>query len=720
MLVANSAANGPSPAGNANVPEPRQRGASAGARPPALSRQRARASSGDMENQPRAANSLLLLPTRTRSSAIAGKPPLGPSNPATVARAGTHGGNASSSSSTASGAAGGAAAAARVVKRARSLSLPLDWEERERLQQSRAVATSAAAALPFTQNTSLHADPAHLASSSPPSSPLSNSTTSSTSVPYQTGASRLPLSGSMRESLLVASTAVAAVPKTTSPFSCCGPLGTAPACAADAASGATPSGGPLHVCADNADEARTASLAQDPAREAGDPQPCIICYGGFSAKRPPVRIPCESNCNDAPVHAKCIFEWKETKRPFTLSPSSCPLCRGALSEMDYTPPDPLHTASLVRFSYRKSFVSRPVPRTAGMVRCYIRAVREDTVLFGKSIRYEMYLQAPPKVRYPHGDLPTSSSPVVGDVLLMVARKRSLKQGSCFNSIVDMSLDQAGEDFDRKGANFVGCVKSSFSGLEHTVLAPFSTQPSTASSESHRSQRQHRSGAPGFLELGSVRYTQNRIGRSVGPRRMQVCVPMVGAAAASSMDDVMDEHLDIAEETAAAKAAAADHELPPLISSSFANMNVLEEDDDDDDEEEEERPWATNVYRPVKSADTMRQTLRRGQTGVVNSDALLFGSNKQPYWLDSIQAYSLDFAGRVTLPSNKNFQLCLQGEPSPGTTIPEPDGSNEITLQFGKVHEGAVEVYTLDLQWPLSPVQAFGICLTASIQKICCA
>lgn len=439
-----------------------------------------------------------------------------------------------------------------------------------------------------------------------------------------------------------------------------------------------------------------------------EPQPCIICYGGFSAKRPPVLIPCAGKCNDAPVHAKCIFEWKETKRPFTLSPSSCPLCRGPLTEMDYTPPDPLRSESLVRFSARKSFVSRPVPRTAGMVRCYIRAVREDSVIFGKSTRYEMYLQAPPKVRYPHGELPGSSSPVVGDVLLMVARKRTLKQGACFHSVVDISLDQTGRDFDRKGSNFVGCVKSSFSGLEHTILAPFNTQPRDSDGLGIRRHR-HRNG--GYLELGSVRYTQNRVGRSVGPRRMQVCVPQVGEC--STMDEDPAEIAAIeAEKAAAAAALFADSDF-------FSRTDVLHEEDDEE-EDDEEHPWSTNVYRPVKTAETMRQLLRKGQPMVDHTDELLYGTNKQPYWLDSIQAYSLDFAGRVTLPSNKNFQLCLEGLATPGVTVPEVDSTNEITLQFGKVHEGPVEVYTLDLQWPLSPVQAFGICLTASIQKVCCA
>jgi len=442
---------------------------------------------------------------------------------------------------------------------------------------------------------------------------------------------------------------------------------------------------------------------------------CIICFGGFPAKRPATTIPCAKQCNSAPVHEKCIYEWKETRKSSNGGSSSCPLCRGALLEMNYTPPDPLDSASLGDdFRLRKSFVSRPIPQNAGVVRCYVRAIRDDSALFGKSIRYEFFLQAPHKMRYPHGPLPSQDSPAERDILLMVARKRGITRGACFNSIVDITMDRQGQNFDRKSHDFVGCVKSSFSGLEHTILAPYNLKmpvlvPSAggdhgasptddegsidvgtdhvisgSSTSGNSAVNGKKKRTLTYLELGSVRYTQNRIGRSVGPRRMQACVPRV--------------HAD--DETGTS-----------------GNSSSKEDDNED---EEDERKWCTQVYRPAKSAETMRHLLRKGPAVIKGMDCLLYGYNKQPYWLDSIQAFSLDFHGRVTLPSNKNFQLVLEGAAAPGYVLPSLNNPSDVVLQFGKVHEGPIEVYTLDVQWPLSPLQAFGICITASIQKVCCA
>jgi tubby and related proteins len=47
-------------------------------------------------------------------------------------------------------------------------------------------------------------------------------------------------------------------------------------------------------------------------------------------------------------------------------------------------------------------------------------------------------------------------------------------------------------------------------------------------------------------------------------------------------------------------------------------------------------------------------------------------NKPPCWNEQLAAYCLNFNGRVTLASVKNFQLVAQGDP------------DTVVLQFGKV------------------------------------
>eukprot|EP00801_Mesodinium_rubrum_P002073 Mrub_02073.p1 GENE.Mrub_02073~~Mrub_02073.p1 ORF type:complete len:605 (-),score=135.53 Mrub_02073:42-1610(-) len=72
-------------------------------------------------------------------------------------------------------------------------------------------------------------------------------------------------------------------------------------------------------------------------------------------------------------------------------------------------------------------------------------------------------------------------------------------------------------------------------------------------------------------------------------------------------------------------------------------------------------------------------------------------NKDPKWNEMMNAYVLNFKGRVNEPSIKNFQL-----------IQEFDQNEEVCLQFGKDSENS---YHLDFRYPFSPFQAFNVALT---------
>ncbi|CAM9186240.1 unnamed protein product [Heterosigma akashiwo] len=84
--------------------------------------------------------------------------------------------------------------------------------------------------------------------------------------------------------------------------------------------------------------------------------------------------------------------------------------------------------------------------------------------------------------------------------------------------------------------------------------------------------------------------------------------------------------------------------------------------------------------------------------------LIYLINKPPRWNDEVGAYVLNFNGRVTMASVKNFQL-IEGE--------RPE---DVLLQFGRV---AKDKFTMDFQWPLSPFQAFAITLSSFDSKIAC-
>jgi tubby-related protein 1 len=79
-------------------------------------------------------------------------------------------------------------------------------------------------------------------------------------------------------------------------------------------------------------------------------------------------------------------------------------------------------------------------------------------------------------------------------------------------------------------------------------------------------------------------------------------------------------------------------------------------------------------------------------------------NKPPRWSEQRQAYSLNFSGRVTHASVKNFQLVHEQD---------LDG---VVLQFGKVGK---DMFTMDFRYPMSAFQAFAICLTSFDSKLAC-
>ena len=84
--------------------------------------------------------------------------------------------------------------------------------------------------------------------------------------------------------------------------------------------------------------------------------------------------------------------------------------------------------------------------------------------------------------------------------------------------------------------------------------------------------------------------------------------------------------------------------------------------------------------------------------------LVYLINKPPRWNEQVGAYVLNFNGRVTMASVKNFQLV------------DPDEQNTVVLQFGRVDK---DEFTMDLQWPMSPFQAFAITLSSFDSKIAC-
>ncbi|XP_012609715.2 tubby-related protein 2 isoform X3 [Microcebus murinus] len=84
--------------------------------------------------------------------------------------------------------------------------------------------------------------------------------------------------------------------------------------------------------------------------------------------------------------------------------------------------------------------------------------------------------------------------------------------------------------------------------------------------------------------------------------------------------------------------------------------------------------------------------------------LILLKSKTPLWSEESGAYVLNFEGRVTRASVKNFQIV------------QPHNAEYLVLQFGRVAQNA---FTMDFRYPLCPLQAFAICLSSLDGKLAC-
>ncbi|XP_074420367.1 tubby-related protein 1 [Larus michahellis] len=112
--------------------------------------------------------------------------------------------------------------------------------------------------------------------------------------------------------------------------------------------------------------------------------------------------------------------------------------------------------------------------------------------------------------------------------------------------------------------------------------------------------------------------------------------------------------------------------------------------------------ADNERVPIRPRNDNDGLLMRWQNK--NMDNVIELHNKAPVWNDETQSYVLNFHGRVTHASVKNFQIVHGSDP------------DYIVMQFGRVADDA---FTMDYNYPLCAVQAFAIALSSFDGKLAC-
>ncbi len=97
--------------------------------------------------------------------------------------------------------------------------------------------------------------------------------------------------------------------------------------------------------------------------------------------------------------------------------------------------------------------------------------------------------------------------------------------------------------------------------------------------------------------------------------------------------------------------------------------------------------------------------------VEEAQELLRFVTKKPVWSDELAAWTLNFDGRVSMASKKNFMLTADETIE---TLVEEFGSQTTLLRFGKTEK---HKFSLDYGYPFSPMTALGVVLSSFAKKM---
>ncbi|XP_010507835.1 PREDICTED: tubby-like F-box protein 3 isoform X1 [Camelina sativa] len=294
-------------------------------------------------------------------------------------------------------------------------------------------------------------------------------------------------------------------------------------------------------------------------------------------------------------------------------------------------------------------LKQPGPR-GSLVQCYIMRNRSNQT-------YYLYL----------GLNQAAASNDDGKFLLAAKRFR---RPTCTDYIISLNCD----DVSRGSTTYIGKLRSNFLGTKFTVYDAQPTNPGAQVTRTRSSRllslKQVSPRIPsGNYPVAHISYELNVLG-SRGPRRMQCVMDAIPASAvepggtAPTQTELLHSNLD-----------------------SFPSFSFF------------------------RSKSIRAESLPSGPSSAAQKEGLLALKNKAPRWHEQLQCWCLNFNGRVTVASVKNFQLVAAPENGPAG----PEHENVI-LQFGKVGK---DVFTMDYQYPISAFQAFTICLSSFDTKIAC-
>ncbi|KAM7478923.1 hypothetical protein LguiA_027136 [Lonicera macranthoides] len=311
-------------------------------------------------------------------------------------------------------------------------------------------------------------------------------------------------------------------------------------------------------------------------------------------------------------------------------------------------------------------LKQPGPRD-GMMQCFIKRDKSN-------LTYHLFLCLSPALLVENGKF-------------LLSAKRT-RRTTCTEYVVSMDAD----NISRSSSTYIGKLRSNFLGTKFII---YDTQPPHSCAHippPGRSRRFYSKKVSPKVPTGSyniahITYELNVLGTR-GPRRMHCTMHSIPISALEPNGTVPGQP----------------ELLPRSFEDSFRSMS-----------------FSKSMDHSVEFNSSRFSEIGAPCTEGEDSKAKpLVLKNKAPRWHEQLQCWCLNFRGRVTVASVKNFQLIAGSQPAtvaPNATQPAPPPDHDkVILQFGKVGK---DMFTMDYRYPLSAFQAFAICLSSFDTKLAC-
>ncbi|QHO14420.1 Tubby-like F-box protein [Arachis hypogaea] len=304
----------------------------------------------------------------------------------------------------------------------------------------------------------------------------------------------------------------------------------------------------------------------------------------------------------------------------------------------------------------------------GLIQCFIKRDKSN-------LTYHLFLCLSPALLVENGKF-------------LLSAKRT-RRTTCTEYIISTDAD----NISRSSSTYIGKLRSNFLGTKFII---YDTQPPCSTAQLSPPGRSRRFNSKkvspkvpsGSYNIARITYELNVLGTR-GPRRMNCTMHTIPMSSLEPGGCVPGQA----------------ELIPRNLEDSFRSISFSSKSID-----------RSSEFSSTRFSDI----IGLGNEGEEGKERPLVLKNKAPRWHEQLQCWCLNFRGRVTVASVKNFQLIAATQPPAGTPTPsQPTQSSDhdkIILHFGKVGK---DMFTMDYRYPLSAFQAFAICLTSFDTKLAC-